>query len=305
VELRRGIAVLVIVGLAGLGLGWAAGSAVSAGSDGAGLETAVDALDESAAAATESAAAATESAAAATESAEPPARSEPLHITLAGDSVMAGLAPAVAAALEGEGSADVEFVLTPSVLRDATVRFSWQRELEAFAPDIVVMFVGIWELGEVAGAEQGAAGFEEWRSVYDRDVLDPWLEMIAASEAEVIWLGAPVVQADDVNLRFLSLNAAYRELEQRWDAVTYLDTSAELVGSDGRFADVIPGPGGEPMRIRQVDGLHLCPDGAVLLTERLLEIISEERPVQVSEGWQDEDWRTLAQEYPAEACPPV
>ena len=106
-----------------------------------------------------------------TESTEPPEPVEPVRITLAGDSVMAGLAPTVEAALEATGDAEVEFVLTPSILRDATVRFTWSEQLEQFDPDVIVMFVGTWELGEVANAVGTSVGPDDpaWQQAYQRE----------------------------------------------------------------------------------------------------------------------------------------
>lgn len=223
----------------------------------------------------------------------------PLRITMAGDSVMAGLAPAVEAALDGTGDAEVEFVLTPSILRDATVRFTWQRQLEEFDPDVVVMLVGTWEVEQASTQGTDAT---LWQRTYQDEVLDPWIELITGHGAEVIWLGAPAVEAAEVNRLFDELNAVYRSLSERWPQVTYLDSTAALAGVGAGFASVVTTAEGREVRVRQVDGLHLCPDGAVLLARAVLDQIQGDHPIGEVADWQNGAWRS-AEEYPAESCP--
>jgi hypothetical protein len=279
-DMRQGVALIALAGVLSGALGWAAGAAVSADP-----VPAPEALDQPAATT---------------------APADPLRVTLAGDSVMAGLAPAVEAALEGGGGAEVEFVLTPSILRDATVRFSWAEQLETFDPDVVVMFVGTWELGEVTNAIGTAVGPQDpaWRETYERDVLDPWVELVTSAGAEILWLGAPAVPAPEVNALFDSLNTSYRALPDRFPAVTYLDSTAALAGPEAGFQPTVTAADGTELRVRQVDGLHLCPDGAVLLAGALLAELEDERDLSVAPGWEHGSWRDH-EEYPIENCPPL
>lgn len=278
--MRSGVAAIVVAGVLAGVLGWATGAAVSADPV-EGL-----AADQS-----------TPSTAA--------GPTEPLRITLAGDSVMAGLAPALEAAIGHDGQADVEFVLTPSILRDATVRFSWSKQLEEFDPDVVVMFVGTWELGEVTNRIGTAVGPGDpaWQASYESDILDPWVDLITAKGAEVIWLGAPAVESAEVDALFSSLNEAYEALDDRWPDVTYLDSTAALAGAGAGFVPIATTPDGDQVRVRQVDGLHLCPDGAVLLAGAVIEEIQADHPVREAPGWPDGSWRNH-QEYPPASCPP-
>jgi hypothetical protein len=56
------------------------------------------------------------------------------------------------------------------------------------------------------------------------------------------------------------------------------------------------------VRVRQIDGLHLCPDGAVLLARALLDELGERRELQVAPEWEAGVWRS-GEEYPAGSCP--
>ena len=79
-----------------------------------------------------------------------PTPEDPLRVVLAGDSVMNGLAPAIATALNEGGDSQVQFDLAPSIARDTASRVLWQQQLDATSPDLVVMLIGTWERGDAA-----------------------------------------------------------------------------------------------------------------------------------------------------------
>jgi hypothetical protein len=236
-----------------------------------------------------------------------PTPDEPLRVALAGDSVMAGLAPAVEAALESGGAADVRFVLTPSILRDPTIRFTWERQLEEFDPEVVVMFVGTWESRLVEDESGRAVPMSDpaWRSQYETQVLDPWVELITSGGARVLWIGSPVVANPEANLLFAGLNTVFEALPRRFPGVRYLDSSTVLHGATEGYSPVILGSDGILVRARQVDGLHLCPDGAVLLGREVVAVLVEEWQVPVGSGWEGADWRNDARIFPPQNCPSV
>lgn len=226
------------------------------------------------------------------------------RVTLAGDSVMAGLEPALSAAL-GAGEVDSDFILTPSVLRDATIRFTWGQRLEEFGPDVIVMLVGTWEAGAAAsGVGQSTGGLEDpaWGESYVSDVLQPWADLLTADGAEVVWIGAPVTADEGNNFVFAILNAAYKDLAESNDGVHYIESSEVLSGDDGGYTHATTLPSGEYVRTRQTDGLHLCAQGAIDLAQAVLDEIGVFGELSVPPGWEQGDWR-LNEAYPPEYCP--
>jgi hypothetical protein len=177
--------------------------------------------------------------------------------------------------------------------------------LDEFDPDVIVMFVGTWELGEVTNRVGTSVGPGDpgWLEAYEADILDPWVDLITEQGAEVIWLGAPAVQSPEVDGLFASLNDAYQALSDRWPEVTYLDSTAALAGTGQGFVPIATTPDGQHVRVRQIDGLHLCPDGAVLLANAVIAQIESDHPVREAPGWAQGSWRNH-QEYPPESCPP-
>ncbi len=231
-----------------------------------------------------------------------PTAEDPLRVVLAGDSVMAGLAPALKAAVEADGTSEVRFILTPSILRDPTVRFTWNQQLEQFNPEVIVMFVGTWE-SEVLRTGTGAASEDPaWQGQYEANVLDPWLQLITSRGASVIWIGNPPVANDDANRAFRALNEAYADLPSRWPSVTYLPAQDALNGPTPGYHDVITTGDGTTVRTRQIDGLHLCADGAALLAQQVVEELVSSYKATALTGWQSGPWRGDAV-YPPASCP--
>lgn len=231
-----------------------------------------------------------------------PDREHPLRIMMAGDSVMAGLVPPVKAALEADGTSVVRFSLTPSILRDPTVRFNWNQQLSEFDPEVIVMFVGTWESGVVQNLNGQSVDRPGWRATYEQTVLDPWIQLITSRGASVIWVGNPVVGNADANHAFVALNAAFRDLPARWPDVTYLDSDPALNGGAVGFNPVVVLADGTRIRTRQTDGLHLCPGGAALLGRALTEQIATGFKASVAKDWASGSW-TADPVYPPASCP--
>lgn len=236
---------------------------------------------------------------------------DPLRVVFAGDSVMAGLVPPLEAAFAETSAATGRFVLTPSILRDPAVLFTWERQLEEFDPEVVIVLMGTWEAmiieGE-AGIEDVDATETSWGDAYREQVLAPWVELLAEGGAQVIWVGMPPVNPGAPALRILQLNLAVADLARERDYLTYVDP-APLTGEVGTVLETMVIDGRE-VRIRQVDGLHLCPAGAALLAEPVLAELAMLFGLPMATRWRDGSWDQHemspgAPTYPEHACPQV
>jgi hypothetical protein len=225
-----------------------------------------------------------------------PAR--PVRVMLAGDSIMGGLAPAVKAALAG-GRADVRYKLTPAIQGDPPLRLSWEQELPVFDPDVIVLFLGVWET--VTAAMHGydiddPAG----RARYEQEILDPWVRFITSDGARVVWIGHAPVDRADIQPRLVAYEPLLQALPDRWPQVRYLSSTPALNGEDAGFHASVIGADGRRVRTRQVDGLHLCPDGAARLAAVLLGLL--DLPA-TSPDWPTGPWRADAKAFPPGTCP--
>lgn len=230
-----------------------------------------------------------------------PTPEDPLRVTFSGDSVMAEFAPAMIQALEGSGSAVARFVLAPSLARGGAAQVIWNQELREHDPDLVVNLVGFWEdqvVGEDASGEPG------WAQRYRAQVVDPFLDLVTAEGAKVLLVGMAAVDDPAVTERFARLNSVYRTVADERDDVDYLAAGDVLSGPDGGYVEIVASPTtGAPIRLRRIDGLHLCPDGIVLLGEPVLEAISRQWNVTGAYGWQQGTWRQPPLLHAPEECP--
>jgi hypothetical protein len=229
-----------------------------------------------------------------------PTAEDPLRVVFAGDSVMAELAPPASDALNRGGSTEAKFVLSPGVSLDAAGGVLWRQQLETFDPEVIVVLVGTWETGGTLGVP-GAPG---WRARYDTEILEPFVDLVTSGGAELVWVGMPAVAEDESTFLLAELNAAYADLPARFDGVTYIAGGEYLSAPTGGYAEFLDGVDG-PERVRRIDGLHLCPDGAVRLAEPVVGQIEERWNVPIADDWRSGDWRRPPILVKPEECPPV
>jgi hypothetical protein len=224
----------------------------------------------------------------------------PRKVLLAGDSMAGNLAPALKAALASGTVTDVRFKLTPALQGDPPLRQSWERELPTFDPDVVVMFLGVWE---TASAPAHGWNLGTGRAAYEAGVIDPWVQLITSSGARVLWITHAPVQAKDLTDRLPVFNDVVQALPARWPQVEVVSATAALNGDDKAFRNSVPGPDGGRRRTRQIDGFHLCPEGAARLAAVLVDRLGG--PVAEAGDWASGSWRGDRQAFPAGKCPPV
>jgi hypothetical protein len=231
-----------------------------------------------------------------------PTRDEPLRVLLAGDSLMADISLAVASTLNDGGRALVRLVAAPSVPRQEVTRSLWRQKLREFDPEVVVIMIGVWEGMATDALARHPLGSLEWEQDYRREALDPYLALLTSRGAEVLWVGMPPVLHERRQLEFSSMNRAVRQLSRESRDLTYIPGDQLLAGPDGGWADVLPGPLGNPQRVRRLDTTHLCPAGAERLARPVLRHIARRWAVPLAEDWPTRDWRWV---FPAEDCPPA
>ena len=201
-----------------------------------------------------------------------------------------------------------EFSGQPARPRTDVQRAEWLGAVEAFAPDLVVEYMGYWEFA-AAGLSSPPIGEEGFAEVYRRDVLIPWFDDLEALGADVVVLGAAPTGNPDVDpLVEVALAIVAAEVADR-PSVTYLPT-AQVLAPDGH-THVLPDPiTGVPERVRRVDGLHLCPDGGERVADLLVEHLEAAYSVRFDRdlpatGWRAGDWRVALPVDLAVECPPV
>jgi hypothetical protein len=229
---------------------------------------------------------------------------EPLRVLLTGDSLMVDSADALTAAL---ATADrpivVSFEGQPARPRTAEQTLDWRDRVEAFAPDLVVEYMGYWEIaaGGLADPPYGTPGFAEG---YRTQTLDPWFDHLASiGSKEIVLAAAPVGNADTSPI-IADVVAILEEYLTDRAGVWFVPTSTAL--APGGYTDRLPDPlTGELERVRRVDGLHLCPDGAERITDLVLDVLEREYELTFDDSWRPGDWRIALPIDLAVECPPL
>ena len=220
------------------------------------------------------------------------------RVLIAGDSVLAEAARPLASAIEATGGAHASFVLGPDLPRDAADEAVWRAALEDHRPDLVVVSVGHWEYLEVLG--DFAEGDRLEPGSYASEVLDPFVDLVTEDGARVLWVG-PLVIDDAGEADFVdALQEDFEALAERRDEVEFVDADT-WVAPDG-FTTTLPGPDGAPVPVRRADGIHLCPEGQILLAEGLLGVIADDLELTTSPMWADE-WRAEQAPEPGGCAP--
>jgi hypothetical protein len=228
-----------------------------------------------------------------------PSASDPLRVLMVGDSVAAELRLPVEEALEAGGAGTVRYVSQPSLPRDAGYLQIWDDALAEDRPELVIVLVGYWEQRIYSTAPGGLPSEPEYR----RDHLEPFVRSATAIGAEVLWVGAPALADATASEVLTELNVRYEQLAAEEPGVAFLDGNAPVAGPGGAFAEVIETSTG-PQRVRAPDGLHLCPDGGVLVATSVLGWVMDRWDVPLGDRWQAGDWRS----HPFSAstvCPPL
>lgn len=229
-----------------------------------------------------------------------PSADDPLSVVVAGDSVMDNLAEALVPALDFGGTAVVSHTWLLGLTRDTASRLELERTVATADPDVVVVLMGVWELDPL----EELLGTPGWEQRYDREVLDPFVDLATAHGAQVLWLGMPATADPQVTADLGELDRVYADLDRRDPRVSFLDLGTLLDGPDGGYAELLPVTGGPPQRVRQTDGLHLCPAGTVLAVSAVLDRLVEHWGVAVADGWEAGTWRaTQGVEAGEDRCP--
>jgi len=188
------------------------------------------------------------------------------RVLIAGDSVLAEAARPLAHALETTGAAHAGFLLAPKLPRTPSEAALWATAVEGYDPDVVVLSIGHWESQALLGDFARGDYLEPGR--YRRDLVDPAVATLTAGGAEVLWVGPTAIRDPEETALVGRLEEDYRAVAAERDDVAFADGDT-WVAPDG-YTDTLPGPDGTPVAVRRADGIHLCPDGQVLMAQGLL-----------------------------------
>lgn len=212
---------------------------------------------------------------------------EPVRMMVLGDSVMVDAYPGVAAAARATGRIVPFNNSFPGFgLSTEPWRARYRAAIEERRPDVVVELLGGFDLEAARDDPRSYAA-----------TVRAAMQLLSRGGRTLVWIGMlpsdPQFVDDDLRR---GLNEILRtEAEQLPERVVYVDPDP-IFAPDGGVAFFLPGPDEAPVRIRKVDGAHLCPDGAALLGLTVVDALREhlelprDRP-RPDGRWVRGDWR--------------
>jgi len=193
-------------------------------------------------------------------------------VLLVGDSMMQGVAPHVARALQKANIPSVDLSKQSTGLAYPSY-FDWPATVQKAIPSakitVMVVFLGAndtWDM--VLGGRYERFGTEKWQSVYAARI-ESMVKYAESQHVRVVWLGAPNMGREKINSGVKVLNQLYAS--QTNDGVArYVSTREVLGGNSDAYQKHITKDDGKTVTVRTDDGIHFTRDGQVMLSNLIL-----------------------------------
>ena len=194
-------------------------------------------------------------------------------VLLVGDSMMQGVAPHVARALQKANISSVDLSKQSTGLAYPSY-FDWPATVQKAIPDakitVMVVFLGANDTWDIfIGGRAERFGSEKWQSVY-ASRIDSMVKFAESQNVRVIWLGAPNMGREKINSGVKILNQLYAA--EANDGLARFVSTREILG--GGNTDVyqkhITTENGKTVTVRTDDGVHFTRIGQELLSNLIL-----------------------------------
>ena len=207
----------------------------------------------------------------------------PQVVTILGDSVMVDGSPGIQAILQSTGQVTVYPRAFPGYsLTKSNWRTDYTQILDATKPTGVAILLGGFDLA-YAAAHPAAYG----------TLVGQVMDLLTAHGEQVAWIGMlPGSARFENEAERANLNRIIAAQAASHPGVHFASPDATFDGPNGRYAMFLPGPTGRLVRVRKVDGQHLCPGGAARLGQLVYDTLHT--PLDLappSRTWQLGSWR--------------
>jgi uncharacterized protein len=205
-----------------------------------------------------------------------PTAAAPLKIWLAGDSLMGALSDAFVAHVTGnpaiQASVDVQIgtgLARPDVY-DWPVEIA--KEVQQAQPQVVVVTFGANDDQDMrAGSEYFVRATPAWQAEYARRVALVMSE-VAGSGRLLVWIEVPPVARPQLQQTDQIIDGILHAQAARHPGVVLVNPGPVLAPA-GTFTEYLPGSSGQPVQVRDTDGVHVTPAGAARVLPLLLAAI--------------------------------
>jgi hypothetical protein len=150
-----------------------------------------------------------------------------------------------------------------------------QEALNAEDADVVVIMLGANDdqnLLDIDGQRVATQGDPSWEAEYRRRVAGI-MDLLDNRRRKVVWIGQPVVRRPKLNATLTLTNSIVKEEAAIRPWVSFVDTAARLAGPNGEYVDYFTPEGGEPVRCRRSDGIHLTLQCVAIVADDVTAVI--------------------------------
>ena len=207
-----------------------------------------------------------------------PTRRDPLRVWVGGDSLSSEFGPALADRLARTGRAKTEVEYRFSTGLSRPDYFDWPARLHAVIreqdPEVFVAMFGANDGQNIAvDGDVLTFGTPEWQEEYGRRV-DAVMGLLSRDGRDVFWIAQPIMRAPDFDQKMQLLNDIYRERAPTHQGVQFVETR-RLFSRDGAYSPYLNNDDGQPVLMRQQDGVHLTRAGGERLTDVVVAEITD------------------------------
>jgi len=211
-----------------------------------------------------------------------PYKGHPMHLYIAGDSMM-GL-PGMALVNRSNKTRLVkpllDYHISSGLCRPDF--FNWpaqvQSQVKAFHPGAAAVMFGANDNQAVQTASGKVYQFESdgWKKEYRRRVSALIELLFDGGVRRIYWIGQPVMPDATFNRQLQVLNEIYRSEAEKHDGVQYIDAYALLSSGSGGYAQYLRDSDGEMQQVREADGEHLTYAGGMRIADAVMAAIEKE-----------------------------
>lgn len=203
-----------------------------------------------------------------------PTAQQPLKVWLAGDSLMGTIAESFTdkAGSNPLLSTSADFRVGTGLARPDV--YDWPAaingQMASANPDVVILVFGANDDQdmEVAG-HRFSLQTDAWQQEYARRV-NAVMSATADGVRQVIWLGLPAVRRPRLNQTKDYINSIVKTAAASHPNVTFVDMGPLIDGAGNSFTTYLNNASGQPVTVRESDGVHITFAGAGLVTPTLL-----------------------------------
>jgi uncharacterized protein len=208
-----------------------------------------------------------------------PTAAQPLRVWMAGDSLMGSVTESFAALAKSSHTITVTNTVQIGTGLARPDVYDWpaavSREMTTTNPDVVVFLFGANDDQDMqVDGHRVVRGTDAWRQEYTRRVSQ-MMALATGANRQLIWVSVPAVKRPRLNQTKDVMNQVVQATAALYPGVTLVDTGAILDGPGATYVTYLTGSSGQPVRVRESDGIHFTLAGANRVTPLILKPIDQ------------------------------